>query len=220
MEILSATTRRLSMPSREESAAINYRSQHHHELLDSVESVQNQTLLDWDGDSVEIKFHSNYPFGGIFDYLWMKNQENPIQSNVVTVTGNSFSQNYQNVMKHLIERDWKGYWCSSNEVNSYITFDFHDHYVNLTHYTLKSYNLPKGFRHLKSWVIEGNNHGDWKEIHKVKRSNHLNGSNSIASFPVKNAGFYQQIRIRLANHNCYGDNHLFLTGVEFFGFYR
>ncbi|OHT00965.1 F5/8 type C domain containing protein [Tritrichomonas foetus] len=211
--------RRLSMPDDGDAAAIPHKISNKTPLIDSVERYQDPSLLDSYCNYIEVKFHSHQPFGGIIDYLAMKNGGNPIKAGIISVHGNSFTKNYERVYQNIVDRSWSGYWCSSNEQNSYLCFDFLSHKVHLTHYTIKTYNGQRNWRHLKSWALEGSNDDDWKEIHRVKKSGLLNGPSKISTFPVKNAGSYKSIRIRITGHNYFGDNHLFLSGIEFFGQY-
>lgn len=180
------------------------------EVFHETESRRN------DQDGLDISFNGD-PWSGVFSYLTAQCHDNPVKAGLLTITGNSFNPSYVGVLSHVIQKDWNGYWCSANEPNSYIAFDFLDHKLKLTHYTLKTYNASPQWRHIKSWVVEGCNSGTWKEIHRIKRGNYLNGPIKVASFPVRNSAYYQSIRIRMIGPNHYGDYHLFLMGIEFFG---
>lgn len=169
-----------------------------------------------DEDGLDITYN-NDPWNGVFGYLTAQCHDNPVKAGLIHVSGNSFNPSYVDVLPHIVQKDWTGMWCSANEPNSYVMFDFLDHKLKLTHYTLKTYNQDQQWRHLKSWVVEGGNNGAWKELHRVKRGNHLNGAFKVASFAVDKASYYQCIRFRMIGPNHYGDYHLFLMGVELFG---
>ena len=214
--------RRFSVPGDDDEGGSAYQygrnySQHGRPLLDLDEFHDFDVPHRNSDEGIDIKFNDRKPFDGIIAHLRRQYHENPARCGVVNITGNSFNPHYAHVLPHLFEPDWSGYWCSMNEPNSYVAVDFLEHRVKLTHYTIKTYNANAEWRHLKSWVAEGSNGGNWKEIHKIKRGSYLNGPFKVATFPVKNAAYYQIIRIRMIGPNHYGDYNLFLMGLEFFG---
>ncbi|OHT03405.1 F5/8 type C domain containing protein [Tritrichomonas foetus] len=212
--------RRFSLPGEDDDGGSAYQygrtgSQHGVPLLgeDEFHAID---VRSHGNNGIEIPFNGD-PFNGIISHLSAQCHDNPAKKGLVSISGNSINPNYTATLPHVLQKDWTGFWCSANEPNSYITIDFLEHRVKLTHYTLKSYNASSEWRHMKSWVIEGSNGTSWKEIHRIKRGNYLNGPYKVATFPVRNAAFYQTIRIKMIGPNHYGDYNLFLMGLEFFG---
>jgi hypothetical protein len=74
-------------------------------------------------------------------------------------------------------------FSSKDKVNQWVQWDFHDHRVNPTHYSIHTHNSPCTGPFLKSWVIEGSTDGsDWRELDRQTNNNDLNGSHLIRSF--------------------------------------
>lgn len=154
---------------------------------------------------------------GIFAYLTRQSGGNPAEKGHILITGNSLNPGYDRVLPALINPQWKGWWCSANTKDSRIQIDFVNHRVQLTHYALKTYNASEGWRHLKSWVLEGSNGDNWVVVHQMKKTGMLNGSNKETILRVTSKGAYQQYRLRMTAPNQYGDEHLFLVNIEMFG---
>lgn len=159
-------------------------------------------------------------FDGIFKQLTDKCKCNPVTLGILSISGNNYSYEYQETLPKILEHDWNGWWFSKDEPNSYITFDFHDHRVNVTGYSIKTYREQKEFRHLKSWVLEGSNGDNWTEIDS--ESNHkLNGPNSVATFGCGNQKHYfQNLRLRMTGLNHHNDDILVISEFEIFGTYE
>ena len=157
------------------------------------------------------------PFDGIFAHLTSEVNGNLMEKGIVQISGNSADKNRESTIHEIINFEWNKCWTSANEPNSYILFDFGVHQVCLTHYTIKTYLCGAGYSHLKNWVIEGSNSGQWYEIDRRDDNNELNGKSKVATFQVATTGDFQMIRLRQTGPNHYGDNYLILTNVEFFG---
>lgn len=108
--------------------------------------------------------------------------------------------------------------------NSWICFEFINHFIIPTHYTLKS-EKSDGVNgdHPKSWVIEvSNNSNDsngWITIDTQTNNSSLNGSNYVHTFSIKNkvTDRYKFIRLRQTDKNFHGNNLLLLDSIEFYG---
>ncbi|OHT06703.1 hypothetical protein TRFO_25163 [Tritrichomonas foetus] len=157
------------------------------------------------------------PFDGIFAHLTNEVKGNLVEKGIVTITGNSADRNRENSLHEIINFEWNKCWTSANVPNSYIQFDFGVHQICITHYTIKTYLCGQGYSHLKNWVVEGCNTGQWYEIDRRDDNNELNGKSRVATFQVASTGDFQMIRLRQTGPNHYGDNYLILTNIEFFG---
>lgn len=203
--------RRFSMPE-DTKSGMDYPSIH--EELFSEEMASHHRRNNEDGVVIP---YTGEPFNGIIAYLWRSCHDNPVKQSLLSISGNSFNSGYIRVLPQILDPNFKGNWNSLNEAGSYLSIDFLEHKINLTAYTLKTYNAANEWRHLRSWVVEGSNGSGWKEIHKVKRTSLLNGENKVATFSCPNTCFYQTIRFKMTGPNHYGDWYFFLAGIELFG---
>ncbi|KAK8870520.1 hypothetical protein M9Y10_008404 [Tritrichomonas musculus] len=196
---------------------------------DSNRAIENQpfpdSLIDSDFHSRERRNdedgvvipYTGEPFNGIIAFLSRSCHDNPAKQGLVAITGNSFNQGYVRILPHILDPRWKGTWNSLNEAGSYIQVDFLEHKINLTGYTIRTYDADPDWRHLRAWVVEGSNGSGWKEIHRVRFGGQLNGPNKVATFSCPNTNFYQIIRIKMTSQNYYGDWFFYISGLEFFG---
>ena len=115
------------------------------------------------------------------------------------------------------------YYCSNNEEDSWICYDFRERRVIRTSYSVGSIGDGLGGLHLKSWVIEGSNHGSpWMEIDRRDDNSDLNGFRVIRNFEISKvpSESFRYFRLRQTGKNhCSrkSSNAVTLSSLELFG---
>ena len=110
----------------------------------------------------------------------------------------------------------------NNKQNSWFCFDFKNHKIIPSHYSIKTIAASSNDRHLKNWIIEGSNDKEnWTILDEQKNCSYLNGSNNVHSFQIdkqeKNEQEFEYLRIRQTGTNWYGDYYFYIFSIEFYG---
>lgn len=174
--------------------------------------------------STEMKTTFSYSndkeFDGIINFIRKKTNNNV--KNMIKLS--SSSMNYSNTPYNVCKHDNDNiFYQSKNEKNSWICFDFKEHKIIPTNYTIKSIPYESNNNHPKSWVVEGSNDNiDWITIDEVKNCDLLNGFSKIHTFNISNPVNtpFRYVRIRQTSNNWYasGEWYFFSIGsVEFYG---
>lgn len=127
-----------------------------------------------------------------------------------------------NHTKNLVDYDKDNYYYSNNDILSNIYFDFKDRKVNISKYSIKSYNQESYTGHLKDWKIDVSNDGEnWTTIDTHENDQTLNGPIIIGRFEVqkKDDEFYRFVRFGQTGNNWNGRNcnFIYLYCFEFYG---
>ena len=120
---------------------------------------------------------------------------------------------------NAVTYDQRNYFQTQNSENSWLCFDFKDHRVFLTNYTIMSYKTDKE-NHPKKWSIEGSNDGqNWTVIDEEEECRFLNGASRVYTFsiPNENQQDFRFIRIIQTGENWAGHHHLLFDSIEFYG---
>ncbi|KAK8898307.1 hypothetical protein M9Y10_000590 [Tritrichomonas musculus] len=163
------------------------------------------------------EYKENEAVEGIFNYFQKKTNgkiEDEINFTASSVCNNSYDPRYVASFT-----DDKGFE-SNNVPNSWICFDFKMNRVNLTHYTIRTYNMGPNNQHPKNWVIEGSNDlNDWEMIDEENNCPLLNGANIVHTFAVNNpiAEYFKYIRMRTTGKSWQKDNFLAFKSFEIYG---
>lgn len=158
-------------------------------------------------------------FSGILNHFMNKSNGNI--SNCVNITASSFCSTGFEPENVVLYNNQNKYYHSNNLPNSWICFDFKDHRVNLTNYSIRTdpRNQNSNY-HLKSWVVEGSNdNSSWETIDKQENCSILNKQNFVYTFTVKNntQNNYQYIRLHQTGQNWQGNDYLIFDSFEIFG---
>ena len=116
-----------------------------------------------------------------------------------------------------LETDWA--FCSSNEPNSWICYDFKGARVRPTSYSIRSGGLGPGSSNPRSWVVEVSNNGFWWDIADQREDNSsLNDVHVMKNFrvteTVRNSRY---IRLRMSGVNHRGIHGFVISALEIFG---
>lgn len=139
----------------------------------------------------------------------------------IKIESNSLSKsNYH--PKNLVDYESDNFYYSNNEILANICFDFKDKKVNISDYSIKSYDQESYTGHLKDWNIDVSNNGEnWITIDSHKNDQTLNGRNIVATFNVQNKDeqFYRFVRLSQTGNNWNGRNcnFIYFYCIEFYG---
>lgn len=148
---------------------------------------------------------------GIFAHLQQ-------QSNIddeVNVTASSSTYGDKKLLLDI--ENTQNQFYTSNSPNSWICFEFKHHKVTPTHYTIRTY---RGKHHPRSWVIEGSETGnEWTQLDEEKDCSHLNESNIVHTFVMKNSQTkeFKYIRMKSTGPDWNNSHYLDVCSIEFYG---
>ena len=180
--------------------------------------MQKQEIED-NKNTIEINYIKGNEFNGINNYLNQISGGNSHDKGVINITANSCNGDYAHP-KCLIDYNNNNYFHSRNDIlNIEICFDFKDKLVQLSNYTIKSYDCGPNSNHLRNWVIEvSNDNIIWETADERNNDSHLNDRYVVATFSTKKlTGFYRFVRLRQTGKNWYNQNYMIFDAFEFFG---
>ncbi|KAK8839050.1 hypothetical protein M9Y10_032516 [Tritrichomonas musculus] len=156
-------------------------------------------------------------FKGIMRHLTDETGGNIHDNGTIEITSNSVYSNYY--PRNIVDFQSSNYYETNDQENSEICFDFKDREIQITSYSLKTYNYGQSGNHLKSWVVEvSNDNQKWDEIDKRENNSTLNGLNFVGTFDTKeNKSFYRFVRLRQTGTNWYGNYCTLIVSIEFYG---
>ena len=167
------------------------------------------------------------PLEGIIRHLSRMYGRNICETGIVRLTGSrpyNMDPNYSNSVGQVAIADRSTYFCSANEPNMWICYDFKNRRIKPTAYTIQSFAGSSGWEHLRSWVIETSTDGTtWTEIDRHENCESLNREHAVASFIISSSSECRMIRLRQIGPNCHRfvqDNKLVLSSWEIFGTVR
>lgn len=137
-------------------------------------------------------------FSGIFKYLRDTTVKSPIENicsnGTIQITA-SRSRGSEEKPENLIEYNSKWFGGDAGSRDFWICFDFKKRKVDVTYYTIKSYQYDSG--HMKNWVIETSDDKEhWTEIDRKQDDSHLNGKNRSYIYKARQSGFARYVRFR------------------------
>lgn len=163
-------------------------------------------------------FNGQNPFSGIINYLNTKTSFEIEKE--IRVTASSFTYQKRNPLNVTFHNDRDKLFCSKNEPNSWICFDFKEHRVVPTAYSIKSTENFTAGQHPENWVIEGSVDGEaWMTVDEVKNNSDLNGNGLFHTFSInkKNLPPFKLIKIRQTGKNWLDDDQFIIDSFELFG---
>jgi hypothetical protein len=164
--------------------------------------------------STHCPYQSGAPLDGIVAFLTRKCGANPARSGLVKVTQSSyhsgrFAENVCDLMA--------GTAAVTDEEQSglqWILIDFQRMSVVPTYYTIRSYEAPVNWAHLKSWRLEGQEEDGqvWKPLHECVNTGVLNGPYATATFVISLPMKCRRLRILTT-----GPTHIHYSRRSLFG---
>lgn len=171
----------------------------------------------FDGDSQN-------SFSGILAHLTNESNGNVHDNGTIVVTSSSvFSNDYH--PKNAVDfNNNSKFFCSANQPNSWICYDFKDRKVQPSFYTIRTrIDGDATHHHPKFWVIEGSNdESDWKVLDTRNDITSLHLKNTVQTFKIQtrlslNESF-RFLRFRQTGLSSAGYNYLNFAALEYFGF--
>lgn len=167
------------------------------------QNIEYQHKNDFNGIITYFKNHSN---GNVFEFI-----------NIEASPSYSNSESYSPKNVILYDDTSKNYW-SQNQAYAYIIFDFKDHRIKPTFYTIRT-DCNLGY-FLKSFYIQGSNDkNQWDIIDEINECYQLNTYNRTYTFAVQKQIETEYRYIRLYQTNTAWNNqwYLALNAIEFYG---
>ena len=184
-------------------------------------SIENRYQAPYNEDKIQIfEFSEDKEFDGIINYF-NKKTNGQIEKEI-TITASSVINNdrYRSPRVVTLFEDQSKYFHSDEDEITWICFDFREHRVIPSDYTIRSFPYIHGSYHPKSWVIEGSNdNSSWETIDEETNCSYLNGKNLVHSFSVnqpKNIPF-RFIRMRLTGPDWAGKSYFGMNSFEIYG---
>ena len=157
---------------------------------------------------------------GVIAHLTLECRGNVHDKGIVDVTASSADGGSDYHPKNVVELGTNSSYCSNNDEDSWICYDFKERRVIPTSYSVRSERSGPGWYHLKSWVIEVSNDGSsWTEIDRRDNNNDLNGSYATANFNISKvpSESFRFFRLRQTEKNHRGDYFVWISSLEIFG---
>lgn len=166
-------------------------------------------------------YSKNKEFKGIIDYLSTQSSGDIFQKIKITSSSVANQNESFSPINSILYDDETRYFLSASQKNSWICFDFKNHRIIPTNYTIRSFNASENEgAHPKSWVIEGSNDNqEWEILDQQKDCSLLNGMNLVHTFPIDNQDNknFRFIRMRQTMHNWIFSYCLCIDSIEFYG---
>ena len=163
--------------------------------------------------------YSYKEFEGIINFL----KKNSNIKDEINITYSSDNNSGKNDIFNLVDYEHPSkHFCTKNEHNSWICFEFKNHRIIPTNYTIRSNIYAQGHHHLKSWVIEGSMDSvNWENLSEEKNTTVLDGKSIVRTFSISNEmrKEIKFIRIRQTGQNSNSNTyyHLFFSAFEIYG---
>jgi hypothetical protein len=178
------------------------------QLQTDIESLKNPRIIPPD---------PYQPLNGIIAYLTRKSGGNVHGKGIVTITG--CKERSDGPAKNAADLTVDSYFCSLNEPNQSLCYDFKNMGVRPTHYSIRScFGGRVNYHNLKDWVIEGSNDGQsWVEVDCRENNNELNDRNVTRTFSTARQELVHMIRLRQTGLDHNGHHHIVISSFEIFG---
>lgn len=154
---------------------------------------------------------------GIFSYL-------RTHSNINDEVKVTYSSRFDGDLDLLLDIECqRNDFYTANLENSWICFEFKNHKIIPSSYTIRSCYYEKNKQHPKSWIVEGSENGfDWTIVDEQRNCSALNGSNLVRNFSIKNESEkkFKFIRIHQTERNWnsfFNVNCLSFCSIELYG---
>ena len=172
---------------------------------------------------IEMKHKEGDEFNGIMKYLTKMTGGNIHDNGTIEISSNSIVDNNNSYHpKNLVDFENTNYYHSKNEQDVNICFDFKDKSIQMTNYSIKSYDRGQTGGHLRNWVVEVSNDKEhWEIVDQHDNDSILRSANAIKTFNTKQTeSFYQFIRLRQTGtswHNNDNNYYLYFPFFEIYG---
>jgi hypothetical protein len=139
--------------------------------------------------------------------------------NAVSISASGEGYPASNSLRQVIDFENQCHFYTKNEANSWICYDFETRRIKVTAYSIRS-RCDGNWTQLRFWVLEGSNDGvNWVGIDDRKNDSSLKSAGAVVTFKVEEEfqKEFQKIRIRQTGKNSGNNDHIVVSGIEFFG---
>lgn len=153
-------------------------------------------------------------FGGILNHL--RTKSNGRIENEVGITASSIYDNSDNHQP----RNAVCYENNNYQENNWLCFDFKEHRVIPTDYTIKTYNCLPNYRNLKSWAVEiSSDKENWEVIDEENDCSYMNGCFLTHTFHIEKPPSKESRYVRIKSTGpCWNGEYYFNIGkIEIYG---
>lgn len=171
----------------------------------------------------KIEFETTNTFKGIIKHIQEKTSGQIDKE--INITASSICNNNERFQPRnvVLFDDQTKFFLSNSEQNSWICFDFKEHQVLMTGYTIKtSVDSYANGNQPKSFVIEGSNDNNkWITIDEERECQYLKGTDTSKTHTFKinndNNTKFRYIRMKLIDKNWSNNYYLFIDSFEIYG---
>lgn len=157
-------------------------------------------------------------FKGIFNYFQTETN-GQIEKEIDFTSSSLYSISYPPKNVALFD-DKNSLFISQDVAGSWICFDFKDHRVTPTHYTMRSYCWSENNWHPRNWVVEGScDNSKWEIIDDEKECSLVRGSSLVHTFKMNQpkSEKFKYIKLRATGPNWYNNNYFAFESLELYG---
>ncbi|KAK8883599.1 hypothetical protein M9Y10_042693 [Tritrichomonas musculus] len=154
---------------------------------------------------------------GVFKHFFDQNHSNPVDTALITISGNSFDSSYQKILKNIVDSSWKGFWASENVPNSYFKIDFTKHLIRIDRYRLR---VGAGYDDysFKSWVLTGTTSDNTEVVlDEVNNSPEITSSHQEITKSTQTQPFVRAIKLTMKGKCADGGDLMEFRNIELFG---
>jgi hypothetical protein len=188
----------------------------HRLKLPVISTVQNDRIGKL-VNKIHCPFSQNCPFVGIISYLTRTCGGNIEDHKIIALNSSGIGNPTNCPRRNLVDFENRNGFITSLEANAWISYDFKDRRVNLTHYSIRSRRDYNGY-HLRSWALDGSMDGQsWTELDVQMNNTTLNSPGAFASFSISQSSAFRLIRLRQLSKNSSNYLSLMINSMEFFG---
>jgi hypothetical protein len=169
--------------------------------------------------SVVCPFDSNSNLDGILSCFTKQFGGHVIDRDIVSITASSVNHPQYHPLRHIADFENRSDFCTKNEANSWICYDFKDAQIKGTHYSIRT-RRDSDSCHLRFWTLECSKDGlKWVKIDDRQNDTSLNSTGAISTFSISEGieEEFRMIRLRQTGMNSSGNNCLVVNAIEFFG---
>lgn len=160
-------------------------------------------------------YESGKEFKGVFHHI--QEETNGKIENEINVTASSYRGS--DIPANVLMFDKDNYFYANNAKNTWICFDFKNHRIIPTNYSIKSFGTA-GNAHPKTWIIEGSNDNkNWVLIDSQENCPYLKESNFYHTFPIQKekSKEFKYIRMCQTGQTWRNDDVFLIHSFELFG---
>ena len=169
----------------------------------------------------EFKHQANNEFHGIMRYLTDETNGNIHENGTIEITSNSIVNDDMSYHpKSAVDYQKDNFYFSKDDLeDATVCFDFKDKSIQLSEYTIKTFNGGENHDHLRNWVVEVSNDNEkWEIVDRHENDSTLRGRNIIATFKAKEtSNFYRFVRIRQTGKSWNDSYYFIFYFIEFYG---